>query len=147
MDNCDTETVEKLLAVIEMMPRGPMSGEDCRALRGLFGSDKVISREMSDYQASPGLSLVALILGVLSLAAYMYFMGDIYQTREVNTMEVAQISTTISWCIVTVILFSYTWGKSSTEASIVDDPASGLQNEITGITPEDMKNRLKEKLL
>ena len=96
-----------------MMPSGPMSAEDIRTLRGLFGSDKVVSREMSDYQASPGLSLFALILGILSLAAYMHFMAEIYFSKEVNPMEVAQISTTISWCIVTVILFSYTWGKSN----------------------------------
>ena len=115
LDNCDTETVEKLLAVVEMMPSGPMSAEDIRTLRGLFGSDKVVSREMSDYQASPGLSLFALILGILSLAAYMHFMAEIYFTKEVNPMEVAQISTTIRWCIVTVILFSYTWGKSNTK--------------------------------
>ena len=115
LDNCDTETVEKLLAVVEMIPSGTMSAEDIRTLRGLFGSDKVVSREMSDYQASPGLSLFALILGILSLAAYMHFMAEIYFTKEVNPMEVAQISTTIRWCIVTVILFSYTWGKSNTK--------------------------------
>ena len=67
---------------------------------------------MVEWQAGFGVSLAGLIGGILGLTAYMYFMAEVYSTMGLNTMEVAQISTTISWFIVVFVLLCYTWRKS-----------------------------------
>jgi len=73
-----------------------------------------------------------------------------YEDVGLNSMEIAQISSTTSWITVTFILLCYTWKCGQPEVTDYSETAPAYSSNILGINtgaPEDLKARLLEQLL